>query len=83
MSIEKCYGQMKRRFPKLRHGFEFKKPSDTANCIIATAVVYNICKRNYEVDIEASLDIEDEYYIAENSNGAGSDKRDAIAKSFI
>ena len=57
MPIEKLYGQLKRRFPILKHGLKFRKPSDSANCIIATFITYNFCKRSndyeFEVDNEA------------------------------
>jgi len=83
MAIEKCYGQLKRRFPKLKHGFEFKNPSDTANCIVATAVIYNICKRNYDEEIGEDINYEVDVLNGEIVNDNASEKRDLIARSFI
>ena len=83
MSIEKCYGQLKRRFPKLKHGLEFRKPSDCANCIVATVVVYNVCKRNFDEDFEVDLIDADDltepvHNISQNFNSI--EKRESIAR---
>ena len=44
MCIEKAYGQLKRRFPKLHHGLAFRKLQDSANCIVAAVCIHNFLK---------------------------------------
>ena len=72
MSIEKCYGQFKRRFPKLNPAFKFKNPS-----------VYNVCKRNYDEEIREDANYWEDVFIGEIVNDNGPRKRDAISRSFI
>lgn len=85
MTIEKCYGQIKRRFAKLKSGFEFVKPSDTANCIVAVAVCHNICKRNYEDDYDGDETIFDDNILfgPNNNDNNGATKREHIARNLL
>lgn len=46
-SIERLFGVWKRRFPILAYGCRLHL-STTLQIIVATAVVYNICKKNNE-----------------------------------
>ena len=88
MAIEKCYGQMKRRFPLLKNGLRFKDPYDSQNCIIAIVVIYNFCKRHKDND-DNFFD-EDDYLHLDQIGGVdrfdhlneASTKRDTIARNF-
>lgn len=81
MTIECLYGQMKRRFPLLSHGLRFRKPADSARCIITIAVLHNISKRNYDSDFEGRNETHRED-AGENTtvqSSSGIEKRDLIA----
>ena len=81
MVIERCYGQMKRRFPILSNGLRFRKPKDSANCIIAIAVLFNICKRNQDGEIECiDIQIENDEEIFDYVNQNSLEKRNEIAR---
>lgn len=43
-TVEKVFGQWKRRFPCLWIGMKFRKLETVQNVIIATAVLHNLCK---------------------------------------
>ncbi|XP_066600083.1 putative nuclease HARBI1 [Prorops nasuta] len=44
--VERCFGVWGRLFPVLTIGSRFRKPQSTINVIIATAVLYNIIRRD-------------------------------------
>lgn len=87
MAIERCYGQMKRRFPLLANGLRFRKPTDSAKCIVAIATLHNVCKRNYDDDEFNGQDslvnedsLVDEAIAVESL--CGREKRDNIARAL-
>ena len=43
MAIEKCFGQIKRRFPLLTNGLRFRNSEDSAKCILTCFILQNIC----------------------------------------
>ena len=69
MHIERTYGQIKRRFPLLVNGLRFKCVKDSAKCIVAIAVLHNICKKSLEYDPET----------IGSDDTMGSEKRNRIA----
>lgn len=85
MTIERTIGQFKRRFPKLSKGLAFRSVVDSANCIVACAVLHNICK---DLDDEENFDEIDEEmddYSGTNlyESEEGSVKRNEIASMFV
>ena len=87
MAIERCFGQIKRRFPLLKNGLRFRKTRDSAHCIIACFILQNICIReydqaNFEEDeepneyVELSSEIEQE----SEETALGNEKRDLIRR---
>lgn len=52
MAIEKCFGQIKRRFPILKNGLRFKRVKDSAKCILACFILQNLCIKNFEEEFE-------------------------------
>ena len=43
MAIEKCFGQVKRRFPLLKNGLRFKDLAVSAKCIVSCFILHNLC----------------------------------------
>ncbi|XP_066599922.1 putative nuclease HARBI1 [Prorops nasuta] len=48
--VERCFGVWGRMFPVLTIGSRFKTPQRTVNVILATAVLYNITRRDKKVE---------------------------------
>ena len=88
MTIERTYGQIKRRFPILKNGLRFRKPEDSANMIVAAACIFNICIINNDLmDFQEPIDRE---YIREeelphhlSEDVRGVEKRNFILHNFI
>lgn len=81
MAIEKLYGQLKRRFALLKCGLRFKKVEDSANCIVAIAIIFNICKKEGDNGFDDDYE-QEEHNNASNffQNSLGSNKRNQIAQ---
>ena len=81
MSIEKCFGVWKRRFPSLKFGLRFKDPEDSCIHIVAASVLHNICQSNGDwfdyTEIEPQPENEATEAIANYQ--AGINKRNRIA----
>ena len=83
MSVEKAYGQLKRRFPLLKNGLRFRKMHDSANCIVAAVCIYNFLKgcndelNDESIEINRNEDENDDIDMVESALGAS--KRNNIA----
>lgn len=84
MSIEKIFGQVKRRFPALKFGLRLKDPEDNLLAITCCFIFHNICTtHNDDFDISEDpnemIEEVDAGLIQNNNDVAG----DAIRRSMI
>ena len=88
MAIERCYGQLKRRFPLLDYGLRlYNDMADNANLITAAVTIFNFCKMHSDPEFEETIGQPDETDAATNYgiefNGLnGKEKRYRIMRLF-
>lgn len=88
MTIERAIGQLKQRWPLLRHGVRFRNLKDTCDFIIATCVLHNFCKFNGDEYIVDDAETENEELNVEETQEnndllSGAEKRNAILRDYF
>lgn len=88
MAIERCYWQLKRRFPLLDFGLRlYKSVAENGNLITAAVTVINFCKKYYDPEFNESIQ-DEPVHVPHNDvdvefNGlSGSEKRERITNLF-
>ena len=70
ITVVRCFGIWKRRFPALHYGLRFQ-PVRSVAIIVAAAVLHNIAKGTWEIDFDDGLQFEvDDLELAEERGGA-------------
>lgn len=90
MAIERCYGQLKRRFPLLKFGIRFTGEClESARIITAAVCIFNFCKREMDIDFDeeiqeeiSNIELDQDDILRRIENLNGQEKREFIKQMY-